>query len=123
MASNAASARHVALGLQGEDRAASYLAGLGYDILARNKRYPFGEIDIVARDGDALVVVEVKAGKTGQYGLALERVGPRKRQKLRLLAQRLWQEHRNDTVRIDLINVDAAGEIIHVKSAVEYDGE
>ena len=47
-------------GREGEDYAARYLEGLGYDILARRFRSAFGEVDIVARKGDSLAFVEVK---------------------------------------------------------------
>ncbi len=48
------------LGRRGEDHAARFLRGLGYKIMLRNFRCPAGEIDIIARDGDTLVFVEVK---------------------------------------------------------------
>ncbi len=47
-------------GREGEDEAARYLAGAGMEILARNWRTRRGELDIVARDGESLVIVEVK---------------------------------------------------------------
>ena len=49
-----------ALGKQGEDLAARHFVGAGFTVLARNWRCPVGEIDIVARDGDVLVIAEVK---------------------------------------------------------------
>ena len=111
--------KHLELGRAGEDRAAEYLASIGYQIVERNRRYKLGEIDILARDGTTLVIVEVKAGRTGQFGYAFERVGPHKKHKLRTLARRLSQDFPTSTLRIDLINVDDSGEIIHLKNAVE----
>lgn len=55
-------------GGQAEERACRYLKDLGYQIVARNWRCRFGEIDIVAREGDTLVFVEVKARSTGGFG-------------------------------------------------------
>jgi putative endonuclease len=49
-----------ALAGRGENAAARYLRQLGYKIILRNYRSPLGEIDIIARDGDTLVFVEVK---------------------------------------------------------------
>lgn len=107
------------MGREGEDRAASFLRSIGYQILERNKRYPIGEIDILAKDRQTVVLVEVKAGRTGQYGHAYERVGPQKRRKLLALAALLEQEHPTALLRIDLINVDERGEVLHFQDAVQ----
>ena len=109
-----------AIGQSGEDRAAEYLSSLGYKILERNKRYPVGEIDILARDGATVVIIEVKAGRTGNFGYAIERVGPNKQHKLRQLARRLSQDYPSAVLRIDLLNVDPdSGEIIHIPNAIQ----
>jgi len=57
-----------ALGMSGENLACAELARRGYAILERRYRTRFGEIDIVARDGDTIVFVEVKARLTDDYG-------------------------------------------------------
>ena len=109
-----------ALGQSGEDRAAEFLQSLGYKILERNKRYPVGEIDILAKDGATIVIVEVKAGRTGHFGYAIERVGPNKQHKLRQLAGRLSQDYPHAILRIDLINVDPdSAEILHIPNAIQ----
>jgi putative endonuclease len=59
--------RH-ALGLQGEQLAAIHLQRLGYELVARRHRTRFGELDLVARDGDTLVFVEVKTRRAGPTG-------------------------------------------------------
>lgn len=105
-------------GSEGEERAAAYVQGLGYKILERNKRYPFGEIDILAEDGETLVIIEVKAGKTGLFGYAIARVGTEKQRKLRQLAARLSQDAPKRQLRIDVVNVDG-DEVIHIPNAVE----
>jgi putative endonuclease len=58
------------LGRQGEEIAAAHLEGLGYEIVARNWRTRAGELDIVARDGDWLVFVEVRTRRAAAGGLA-----------------------------------------------------
>ena len=48
------------LGARGENAAAKYIRGLGFRIITRNFRVEMGEIDIIARDGNTLVFIEVK---------------------------------------------------------------
>lgn len=57
-------------GQKAEDMAARYLKKHGYKIIARNHRTRSGEIDIIARDGETLVFVEVKARTTERFGSA-----------------------------------------------------
>lgn len=78
--------RRQQLGKWGEQVAASYLEARGWDILQRNWRCRHGEIDLIARDGQTLVFVEVRTRSTLQYGTAAESVNWRKQQKLRQLA-------------------------------------
>ena len=59
---------HNELGKLGEDLAVQYLTDKGYEILERNWHNIHKEIDIIAKDGDDLVIVEVKARQTDEYG-------------------------------------------------------
>lgn len=61
-------AHHIDFGKQGEEIAAQYLIDKGYEILERNWRNRHMEIDIIAKDGDELVIVEVKTRQTDEYG-------------------------------------------------------
>lgn len=74
-----------ALGTRGEDLAAAYLAGRGYRILDRNWRIREGELDIVARDEDCIVAVEVKTRSGSGYGNPLEAITAAKAARLRRL--------------------------------------
>jgi putative endonuclease len=74
------------LGAAGEDAAVAELTRLGYRIVARNVRLPGGEIDAIARDGDVVVFVEVKARRGRSHGSAISAVDARKRAKLRSMA-------------------------------------
>lgn len=106
----------------GEDAAAEYLESKGYKILKRNYRLFLGEIDILAEDGDMLVIVEVKTVRGGGFGLAQDLVRYRKQQKLRNLARALEQDFPDRKIRIDVIGVDASfspPKIEHLISAVE----
>lgn len=78
--------RHLVLGESGEDLACAVLERRGYAIVERHYRTPAGEIDIVARDGDVLVFVEVKTRRTDRYGPPSEAVTLAKRRRLALLA-------------------------------------
>ena len=70
-------AKHLELGRAGEETAVRYLARLGWTILARNVTSPSGELDIVARDGRELVVVEVRTRSAGWMQRGEESVGPK----------------------------------------------
>jgi putative endonuclease len=70
------------LGARGEQLTAEHLLSIGYTIVERNYRCSFGEIDIVARDGDALVFVEVKTRRGVAFGYPSEAVDARKQRKL-----------------------------------------
>lgn len=74
------------LGKTGEEAAVKYLIKNGYSILATNYRCRSGEIDIVAREGEFLVFIEVKTRTGTRYGSASEALDIRKKQRLRKLA-------------------------------------
>jgi putative endonuclease len=95
------------LGSHGERIAAAYLTGSGLQVIDRNWRCREGELDIVAREDDALVFCEVKTRRGVGYGLPVEAVTFAKQRKLRVLAQR-WlaahDEHAPD-LRFDVVGV------------------
>ena len=113
-----------ALGAYGERVAATHLVDAGMSILERNWRCDIGEIDIIARDGDTLVVCEVKTRRGAEYGSPLEKVTSDKAARLRRLAARWMAEravHPPD-VRIDLVGVVRSrrgpARVEHVRGAV-----
>jgi putative endonuclease len=75
------------LGKIAEDAAARYLQVHGYAIMARNWRCAFGEIDIVARQGEELVFVEVKSRTSGELARPADSVNARKQERLGMLAR------------------------------------
>lgn len=96
-----------ALGRRGEQVAVDYLASRGLTILDRNWRCSAGELDIVARDGAALVVVEVKTRRGASHGTPLDAVGPRKMRRIRELALR-WLDERQvhaPDIRFDVVGI------------------
>jgi putative endonuclease len=99
------------LGRHAEDEVAARLAEEGWEIVERNARTRFGEIDIVALDGEALVVVEVKAGRAAASsgpGRPVLAVGPAKQRRLRTLA-RAWLGAGRSVPPHRLIRFDAVG--------------
>jgi putative endonuclease len=95
------------LGSYGEEVAARHLVALGMVLLDRNWRCDQGEIDLVARDGDTLVVCEVKTRRGLDYGTPVEAVTARKASRLRRLAACWLAQHpvHPREVRIDVVGV------------------
>jgi len=101
--------------------AAAYLRGKGFRILERNFRCRLGEIDIIARQGDCLVFVEVRTRSSARCGLAQESITARKVSRLRRLAQ-VYLAQRSFgrlNVRFDVVAVNCAGKprITHIENA------
>jgi putative endonuclease len=99
------------LGRVAEDLAVRRLGEDGYRVVERNARTPLGELDIVALDGDALVFVEVKAGRAGN-SFGPERpvlaVGREKQARLRRLA-REWLAVRGGLGGVRVLRFDVVG--------------
>jgi putative endonuclease len=95
------------LGRAGEEIACRHLLGKGYEIVARGFRMFRGEIDIVARDGAALVFVEVKTRADESHGRPEESVTPGKQAQLRKIAQGFLVVHPHPGVdcRFDVIAI------------------
>jgi putative endonuclease len=74
------------LGKWGEDMALKKVKKLGYRCLARNYRCPLGEVDLIARDGDSLVFIEIKTRRGRSLEYAKEAVNQRKRRQLSKVA-------------------------------------
>lgn len=99
----------------------AYVKGLGYKALECNLRLFCGEIDILAKDGKTIVIIEVKTVKGSGFGLAQDLVRYKKQNKLRLLGRALEQFYPNSPIRIDVIGVnmeDNPPSIEHLKNAV-----
>jgi putative endonuclease len=76
-----------------ETVACRYLEDKGFALIARNYRCAFGEIDLIMRDGETLVFVEVRRRRNVDFGTPAETVGPRKQQRLRATAEHYLQRH------------------------------
>jgi putative endonuclease len=95
------------LGRYGEELAARHLGLDGFAVLERNWRCDLGEIDIVARDGDCVVVCEVKTRSSLRYGSPFEAITERKLHRLERLGMRWMRERgvRPPTMRVDVVSV------------------
>ncbi|MDP3892587.1 YraN family protein [Nocardioides sp.] len=121
MTRSTAAAHQHGLGVYGEQLAARHLVDEGMVVLDRNWRCELGEIDLVLRDGDTLVVCEVKTRSSTAYGSPLEAVDEVKVARLRRLAGRWLADHqlRPFEVRIDMVGIirprRGAMELEHVR--------
>ncbi len=95
------------LGREGEGLAAAFLEGQGMQVVDRNWRCSEGEIDIVAMDGQTLVVAEVKTRRTLAFGHPFEAVGPEKLARLHRLSASWCREHHVNprSRRVDVVGV------------------
>ena len=95
-------------GRLGEQLTAEYLEEKGYEIVERNFKCRFGEIDIIARNREYLTFVEVKLRKSDAFGEAREFVDARKQERIRATAA-LWLETHETALqpRFDVVEVYA----------------
>lgn len=95
------------LGREGERIAERFLVDAGLDILDRNWRCSMGEVDLVARDGDETVFVEVKTRTSVAYGHPLEAVTPAKLARLYRLAREWCTAHGipRRRIRVDVVAI------------------
>lgn len=109
-------------GKKGEDKATDYLIENGFEIVRRNYYIRGGEIDIIAKDKDILVFVEVKRLPSGNHEILQHELGLAKQKRIIKTAKSFLSNNRqyNDTlIRFDVIVVDMPGQnnIWHIKSA------
>jgi len=114
-------AEHNDFGKLGEEIAANYLEGKGYEIVERNWRNTHKEIDIIAKDGETLVMVEVKTRQTDEYGNPDIAV-TKKKQRLLIAAANayLFKNKLDVETRFDIISIifkDGEPVIEHIEDA------
>jgi putative endonuclease len=111
------------LGGLGENLAVAYLTDAGLTVLDRNWRCREGELDIIARERDALVFCEVKTRRGLGFGSPVEAVTPVKRRRIRVLAQRWLAAHDEHAaeIRFDVVGIlvrpGRPAEITHLRAA------
>ena len=106
------------LGAKGEKLVAKHLKEQGCKVLAQNYRTPFGEADIIVRDGEEIAFIEVKTRTTDSYGLPSEAVGSDKQRRYRKIAECYWKQTGEEpNARFDVAEVWADGKIEYIKNA------
>ena len=106
------------LGRVGEKKAAEFLRKQGIKVIEQNYKNVFGEIDIIAKDGEYTAFIEVKTRTTDEFGAPIEAVDNRKRQKyIRIAKLYALEKGLTDApMRFDVIEVEEQ-KINHVKDA------
>ena len=114
-------AEHIDFGKQGEEIAVNYLIEKGYEILERNWRNRHMEIDIIAKDGKELVIVEVKTRKSNNYGEPDLAVNKQKQRLLIYAANAyIFRNNLDINTRFDIISIvfnDGEPVIDHIEDA------
>lgn len=110
------------IGKWGEEAAAAYLSERGYEILARNARTPYGEIDIVTKQSDIMVFVEVKTLTSSKNFFPEQNVTARKREHMLACAEHYAVENAIDHWQIDVVAVEGKEglepKITHFENAI-----
>lgn len=111
-------------GRDGEELAYKFLIKNNYEIIMKNFRCKIGEIDIIAKDEDELVFVEVKTRKQKEYGLPAEAVNKRKRTHMFFVAEYFLMVNNIENIfcRFDVIEVymlENKNRINHIKNCIE----
>jgi putative endonuclease len=109
-------------GAWGEDLALRYLTRRGYSLVERNYRKRRGEIDLIVRNEDSLVFVEVKLRRSRGFGDPLEAVTARKQATIRSLAEQYLADNQPDfeILRFDVVGIlatDTGTRIEHIEDA------
>ncbi len=115
--------RHVT-GKEGEQVATEFLKYLGYEIIERNFQTRQGEIDIIAKDKEEYVFIEVKTRKNKNYGEPIDAIDKRKIEHMKGAIRYYLYIHQleNELIRIDVIEVlyqASTFQIHHIKQAIE----
>ena len=113
-----AKATHLLRGKSAEDQAYEFLFKQGLKLACRNYRCKQGELDLVMRDQQSLVIVEVRYRKSDTYGSALESVTASKQARIIAATQHYLSAQKLDCpLRFDVVAISGDGEILWVKNA------
>ena len=110
------------VGQWGEQTAAAYLSQCGYEIIARNSRTPYGEIDIIAKQGDITIFVEVKTLTSSRNFFPEQNVTARKREHMLACAEHYAAENHIEHWQIDVVAIEGkkglGAKVTHFENAI-----
>ncbi|MCF8044935.1 MAG: YraN family protein [Desulfarculaceae bacterium] len=109
-------------GRKGEEEACAFLAGRGLRVLEKNYMIPGAEIDIIARDGDSVVFVEVKRRSSLKKGRPAESVTPAKQRKIVMAAMHYLKKKKLHDLRarfdvVEIVKLDGQTDIRQIENA------
>ena len=105
----------IAIGHEAELKASHFLQQKGYTLLASNYRHGKGEIDLVMKDGDILVFIEVKARKDDRYGYPEQWVSRKKMDMIHQTAEGYMLQHQwFGRIRFDILSVSGQSGCYHL---------
>lgn len=99
------SGAHNELGSRGESLAAEFLLKKGYEIVERNLFLKLGEIDLLCKYGEVLVIVEVKTQTTSAFADPIYQISPAKVRKLRSLGSIISTRYPDSFIRFDAVTI------------------
>lgn len=117
---NKPKAPHLIRGITAEEHAHCYLLDQGLQPVCRNFRSKFGELDLVMKEDQTLVIVEVRYRKTDRYGSALESITRQKQSRIIAATQHYLSRHQPACpVRFDVVALSGNGAIEWIKNAFQ----
>ena len=106
----------VAIGRDAEHKAIHFLEGKGYIFVAANYRYKRGEIDLIMKDGEILVFIEVKARKSDEYGFPEQWVSEKKLNLIHQTAEGyMFQCNWHGRIRFDIVAISGDSGCCHLE--------
>ena len=108
----------ISIGQQAEQLAKQHLENQGFILLEKNFYSRMGEIDLIMRDADTTVFVEVRYRKSGSHGLPLETITQTKQRKIKLTAQSYLAKHSLENIACRFDTVGLSGNI--TSPAIEW---
>lgn len=111
-------AKHLISGDSAEEKAHLYLIAQGLKPVTRNFRCRLGELDLIMKDGESLVIIEVRYRKSNRYGNASESITPKKQKRIIAAAGLYLSQHpTKDPIRFDVVAISGETDIQWIKNA------
>jgi putative endonuclease len=111
---------HLIRGEQSEQQACAYLLKQGLSLVETNFNCKYGELDIIMKDANTLIFVEVRFRKSNKYGGALESITKKKQDKIMAATQfYLMKNKLNSAVRFDVVALSNDADICWIKNAFQ----